>query len=47
MAAKVGQRRLSNHLYWECRKQYDLQPEKLAWQFWKRARGGLQNLPQD
>jgi hypothetical protein len=30
-----GKRRLSNHLYWECRKQYGLLPQKPAWQFWK------------
>ena len=35
LAAEVGQRRRSNHLYWECRKQYDLHPEKSAWHFWK------------
>jgi len=38
LAAEVGQRRRSNHLYWECRKQYDLHPEKPAWHFWKCER---------
>jgi hypothetical protein len=35
LAVEVGHRCLSDRLYWECRKQYDLQPQKLAWQFWK------------
>lgn len=34
-AAVVGQRRLSDRLYWECRKQYGAQSQKPAWQFWK------------
>lgn len=38
LAADVGQRCLSDRLYWECRKQYELQPQKPAWQFWKRER---------
>ena len=38
LAVEVGGRRLSDHLYWECRKEYDLQPQKLAWQFWKAMR---------
>lgn len=35
LAAEVGATPPSDHLYWECRKQYELQAEKLAWQFWK------------
>ena len=35
LTAEVGQRRRSNHLYWECRKEYDVHPEKPAWHFWK------------
>ena len=35
LTAEVGQRRRSNHLYWECGKQYDPHPKKPAWHFWK------------
>src|SRR4029079_8424487 len=31
---RSGNGRLSNHLYWECRKQYGPRARKPAWHFW-------------